>query len=152
MKSLRKFLRFTLENLNGKLIFDRFSSYFLGFRMLLANFSPFTFSLLQLGGPEFFRQVWNSDGLVGESLPCQSLGGTFRNGGTIPKPPQFHTSWKNSAPKPHNANNSPTASRTRENGQKINFLLRFSNGKPFAKPHILIDFSPNAQSFAASFS
>ena len=47
---LRNCLRFTFENLNGKLIFWPFFSHFLGFRGLLENFSPFTFPLVRLGG------------------------------------------------------------------------------------------------------
>ena len=53
MKFSRKFLSFTLENLNGKLIFDHFFSHFLGFRRLLVNFSPFRFSLLGFWGGGF---------------------------------------------------------------------------------------------------
>ena len=54
--------------------FDYFFSCFLGCRRLLANFSPFTFSLLRLGGGVIFpagvefRRVG-----AGESPPCQCL-------------------------------------------------------------------------------
>ena len=44
-------------------------SHFLGFRKLLANFSPFIFSLFPVGGGDFSRLVWNSCGLGGEPPP-----------------------------------------------------------------------------------
>ena len=51
---MRKFLSFTLENLNGKLILSIFQGVGGCCRI-------FPFSLLRLG--EFFRLVWNSGGL-----------------------------------------------------------------------------------------
>ena len=69
MKFLRKFLSFTLENLNGKLIFRPF---FLLFSMVpeaVGEFFAFYFFSFAVGGGEFFRLVWNSGGLGGGRVP-----------------------------------------------------------------------------------
>ena len=69
MHFLRKFLSFTLENLNGK--FD-FLTIFLPFSRIpgaVGEFFAFYFSLLWLGGWGIFRLVWNSGGLGRETLP-----------------------------------------------------------------------------------